>query len=501
MPSRRILLLFRHPGAIDLASARVQVAALRRCAGIGDVMLGVPEAKGIRLLSPWLFLGDGSTPEGIGLQHLETDIENCRDPALAAALARAIWQNPLSIRPLDALRDLISGICLADPAAWADEKKAELERSIPLLPAPAAAASFRARGRIRPPDTGGAIRILALNACDPEAQTMLGRFIHELGIARRQVELLDYREPDATMPSFVDGMHVRHLDPSMTDQSAEPWHLVILGRELPFRFRQFTTLTARLWLFSRPTALFHDHRPVAVSLDASKLLFELRQDEAAHFHALAATTDEWQLVSLRNADLLAGGALSEQTPLAVLLSLAQELEQTRAPFAPLVIAERFRQRLGVLPDAGELLRARQFARRGYEPLADPAIVLSLASEMGRLLAITDLGALQAATFARFLRRPSEAPAEHLERTSLRKRIDVINGAVASREYARITPAAIASVTRDLVASLHRRIFESSSPEQALSMSNETSEDPGQAITAACCALVASHLALSADVRG
>lgn len=492
MPSHRILLLVRRIDEIDFARLRLQVEALRRCAGVSDVVLGVPDQAGIRLLSPWLFHDPDAAPSGVDLGALGDDLCSSTNPQLIGAIARALWSSPLSVRPYEALRGSFSRLCLADPTCWPAQETASLAQAMPLLETPAVSLPYRAHGRIRAPDTGGPIRILALNAAHPALQTLLGRFIHELGLAGRQVELLDYREPSASMPLFRDGPHVRQLDPQATDPSAQPWHLVLLGDDLPFRVRQFSTLTARLWLFSRPAALFHDHRRVSVSLDPSRLLFDLQEDGSSRWHTLAAIGSDWHLTSIRNAELFSFHGSTNRAPLASLLTLAGELEARNTPFAVLAIADRFQQRFKSVPSSRELLSARQLAHRGYEPMGDPLIALALAREIGRLLAMEQHGALRKAAFARFLRRPADNPGDDGP-ISMRKRIDIIRGVVTSREYARITPPPIAAVTSRVVDRLHRAIF-AGSPDGSLSAEFDGAEGAGAATAAACRAVVAKQLA-------
>ncbi len=70
---------------------------------------------------------------------------------------------------------------------------------------------------------GGPLRILALNLVEPAGKALLGRFVYELGQQRRRlVELLDHREATAATPLFTDDLHVRRLEATTTDPSAQP---------------------------------------------------------------------------------------------------------------------------------------------------------------------------------------------------------------------------------------------------------------------------------------
>jgi hypothetical protein len=500
MPSHRILLLLRRAGDIRLAELRTQVAALRRCAGVTDVIIGVRDARGIRLLSPWLFLPADVMPDRMNGSLLDSDppgwSSGAGDDGLAAKIIHAILANPLSIRDVKSLAGSFSRAVLADASQWTAAEREALANDLPIqdMPDPRAAGPglFKVGGRIREPGVGGPLRILALNVVEPEAQTLLGRFIFDLGRERRLVELLDYREPTASAPLFRDGLHVRQLDPEQTDQSAELWHLVIMGGQLPFRARQFTALTARLFLFSRPTALFREHRPVAVSLDASRLTFELSEQAGSSFHALSATANGWSLSTLSNAQIFADDGSAPKPPLAAWLTLAKALEDGRSPLSALAPTDRFRERFGAPATSHDLMAARLLAHRNYEPLQDVWVALSFANELGQLLATQEQGPFRAAVFMRFLRRPPETDADPDARLSLRKRIDIVRGIVRSQEYNRIAPAAVAMPTRRAVELLHQAIFSGRSLAAAPAPDAAAPGAAEAAIAAACHALVAAH---------
>ncbi len=503
MPSHRILLLLRHPGELRLPALARQAAALRRRAGIGEVVLGLHDSRGIRLLSPWLFLPAGLQPDGMGVPLPHDDASLSQEPregTAADAVARALLAHPLSIRDPKSLRAAFSAAVLADPARWSDDERAAIARDLPLLEPPDTAMAPPARrvsGRIREPGVGGPIRILALNLVEPAGQTLLGRFVYELGRHRRLVELLDHREPTAAAPLFLDGLHVRQLDAATTDPSAEPWHLVLMGGDLPFSARPFSTLTARLVLFSRPSVLFAEHRPVRVGLDAGRLTFELTEQQDADWHALTELTGDWSLATLRNAELFARDETPPRPPLAALLALAATVEDGRSPLSALDAAERFRQRFGGPAMQEDVMAARLLAHRGYDPLHDPWIALSLAGEIGRLLRIEQQGSLRQAVFLRFLRRRPDSESDPEARPSLRKRIDIIRGVVRSGEYGRSAPPAAVAMTRQMVDLLHETIFAGRGwHEPAPSPGGTTASRP--ALTKACLALVGAILAEPGD---
>ena len=504
MPSHRILLLLRRPAEIRLPGLRRQVAALRRCAGVTDVIIGLRDARGVRLLSPWLFLPADMLPAGIGGSPPEGDLSSAvgnEADGLTSLMARALVAHPLSIRDMASLRNGFSRAVLADPAQWTTAERQALAAELPLLEAPEAGIApggFRRAGRIREPGVGGPLRILALNLVEPAGQTLLGRFIYELGRQRRLVELLDHREPTQSAPMFVDDLHVRQLDPQETDQSAEPWHLVVMGRHLPFSARQFAALTARLFLFSRPTVLLADHRPVSVTLDAAKLTFDLAEQAGASHYASTQTAPGWGLSTVSNAHLFADDGSPPKPPLAAWLTLAKDLDDGRSPLSALAAADRFRERFGMAATADELMAARLLAHRQYQPLQDAWVTLSLAADLGRLLAIQQQGPVRQAAFLRFLRRPPESDSDPDAPVSLRKRIDIVRGVVRSGEYTRIAPPAVATATRGLVDTLHEAIASGRSLRDAASSAGVPEAAPSALVTA-CLALVADRLESSDNV--
>lgn len=503
MPSHRILLLLRHPRELRLPALARQAAALRRRAGIGEVLLGLYDPRGIRLLSPWLFLPADLQPDGMGAPLPLDGATVAAEPQegnAAAAIIRALIAQPFSIREPKALRAAFSGAVLADPAHWSERERAALAEHLPLLdpadPAPAAQAR-KVSGRIREPGVGGPLRILALNLVEPAGQALLGRFVYELGQRRRLIELLDHREATAATPLFTDDLHVRRLEATTTDPSAQPWNLVLTGRDLPFSARPFSTLTARLFLFSRPSVLFREHRPVRVGLDAGHLTFELAERPGSDWYCLADVTGEWSLSALRNAELFSRDSAPPTPPLAALLALGTDLEEGRSPLSALGAAERFRLRFGTSARSEEVMAARLLAHRGYAPLQDPWIVLSLAGEIGRLLRIERQESLRQAVFLRFLRRHPDSESDPEARTTLRKRIDIVRGVVRSGEYGRSAPPAAVAMTRQMVDFLHEMIFAGSDwQDTALTPSEGAVARP--MLAKACLALVGAILAESGD---
>lgn len=495
MPSHRILLLLRRPAEIRLPELGRAVARLRRCAGVADVVLGLRDPRGIRLLSPWLFLPAQAQPEGMSaplpLDHLGGSENHELEGGLATMIARALIVRPLSIRDAKSLRGSFSRVVLADPSQWTAAEREAMAAELPVLDLPAAVAApgtFRIGGRIREPGVGGPLRILALNLVEPAGQTLLGRFIYELGRQRRLVELLDHREPTHAAPMFQDGLHVRALDPGI-DQSAEPWHLVLMGRDLPFSARQFARLTARLFLFSRPSILFREHRPVAATLDAARLTFELTEQGESSWHALTDTTSDWSLTTLHNAQIFSGGSKAPKPPLATCLDLARALQDGRSPVSALAAAERFRERFGMPATPDDVTAARLLAHRDYDPFRDPWILLSLADDVARLLTMEEQGPFRHAVFMRFLKRPPESDSDPEGRPSLRKRIDIIRGVVRSAEYGRAASPAAVEATRSFIGLLHDAIFSG----RPLSAATATAATDASAIMAACFALVAQRV--------
>ncbi len=491
--------MLRQAAEISLPALRLQVAALRRCSGVTDVIIGVRDARGVRLLSPWLFLPPEMLPDGMGGASPDGEFPSepgdARAAGVMALLIRALVAHPLSIRDTKSLRNSFARMVLADPSQWTRAEREALAADLPLLDMPAdiAPGGFRIGGRIREPGVGGPLRILALNLVEPSGQALLGRFIHELGRQRRLVELLDHRDPTPAAPMFLDGMHVRPLDPLQTDQSAEPWHLVMMGRQLPFSARQFTALTARLVLFARPTMIFADHRPVAVSIDAAKLTFELTEQAGSPHHALAQTTARWSLATLNNADLFAEDGRPPNPPLAAWLTLARNLEDGRSTLSTLTAADRFRERFGVSATPDDLMAARLLAHRGYEPFQDPWVMLSLAGDLGKLLAIERQGPLRRAVFLRFLRRPPESDSDSEGSVSLRKRIEIIRGVVRSSEYTRIVQPAAATATRELVDRLHEAIVAGRPLHETDAPATTQRDGARSALESACLALAAHRL--------
>lgn len=495
MPSHRILLLLRRPAEIRLTELGRTVARLRRCAGVADVVLGLRDPRGIRLLSPWLFLPAQALPEGMSaplpLDHLGGPGDDRPEGGLATMIAHALVAQPLSIRDPKSLRGSFSRIVLANPAQWTAAEREALAAELPMLDLPATVAApgaFKSGGRIREPGVGGPLRILALNLVEPAGQALLGRFIYELGRQRRLVELLDHREPTQAAPMFQDGLLVRTLDPD-TDQSAEPWHLVLMGQDLPFRARQFARLTARLFLFSRPTILFREHRPVLAALDAARLTFELTEQRGSRWHALTDTTSDWSMTTLHNAQIFAGGSEAPKPPLAAYLALAQALEGGRSPISALASAERFRERFGTPAMPDDVTAARLLAHRGYDPFQDPWILLSLAGDVARLLTVEEQGPFRHAVFMRFLRRPPDSDSDPEGRPSLRKRIDIVRGVIRSAEYGRAAPPAAVEATRSLVGLLHDAIFSG----RPLGEAAQGTATEASAIMQACFALVAHRI--------
>lgn len=502
MPAHRILLLLRRPGELRLPTLSRQVDALRRRAGIGEVLLGLHDPRGIRLLSPWLFLPAELQPEGMSAP-LPLDAAALaaepREGNTAAAIIRALLAHPLSIRDPKSLAAAFSGAVLANPARWSADERAALAEHLPLLePADVAVApARRVTGRIREPGVGGPLRILALNLVEPAGQALLGRFVYELGRHRRLVELLDHREATAEVPLFTDELHVRRLDAATTDPSAQPWHLVLTGRDLPFSARPFSTLTARLFLFSRPSVLFREHRPVRAGLDAGHLTFELAEQPGSDWHSLADVTSDWSLATLRSAELFARDTAPPQPPLAALLALGADLEDGRSPLSALGAADRFRLRFGTPARTEEVVAARLLAHRGYAPLQDPWLALSLAGDIGRLLRIDRQESLRQAVFQRFLGRRPDSESDPAAQTTLRKRIDIVRGVVRSGEYGRSAPPAAVAVTRQMVDLLHEAIFAGRDwQDPALPPGEGAAARP--ALAKACLALVGSILAERGD---
>jgi hypothetical protein len=499
MPSHRILLLLRRPGELRLPALHRQVGALRRRAGVGEVLLGLHDPRGIRLLSPWLFLPEGLQPDGIGAPLSVEDASVAPEPregTASAAIIRALLAHPLSIRDPRSLRAAFSGAVLADPSLWSGGERDAVAEHLPLLdPVDLTAASpaRRVTGRIRQPGVGGPLRILALNLVEPAGQALLGRFVYELGQRRRLVELLDHREATAAAPLFTDELHVRRLDAATTDPSDEPWHLVLTGRDLPFSARPFSTLTARLFLCSRPSVLFREHRPVRADLDAGHLTFELTEQPGSDWLTLADVTADWSLFTLHNAQLFARDETPPGPPLAALLALATALEDGRSPLSALEAAERFRQRFGAPARQEDVMAGRLLAHRGYDPLHDPWIALSLAGEIGRLLRIERQESLRQAVFLRFLRRRPDSESDPEARPPLRKRIDIVRGVVRSGEYGRSAPPAVVAVTRQMVDLLHEAIFSGRGWDDAAHAPGETG--PARpALVKACLAVVGAMLA-------
>ena len=139
------------------------------------------------------------------------------------------------------------------------------------------------------------------------------------------------------------------------------------------------------------------------------------------------------------------------------------------------------------------MTARLLAHRGYDPLRDPWIALSLAGEIGQLLRIERQESLRQAVFLRFLRRHPDSEADPEARTTLRKRIDIVRGVVRSGEYGRSAPPAAVAVTRQMVDLLHGTIFSGRSWDDPAPPPGEA-EAARPALAKACLALVGAILA-------